>query len=140
VVCCDIWKPYTLTEEECFPNAEVVLYMVHIVKALNGVLNGERKSLRKEFKGEQAFKGIKWKLFKRPENCNAEEKGLTGDALDKSWILLEIYEMRNTFNSMFDHFTDKVDWMNNLELWMRDAEAIGNGQHSVLTKQHPSMH
>ena len=126
LVCCDIWKPYILTAEECFPNAEVVLDRFHIVKALNGVLDNERKVLRKEDKGEEAFKGIKWKLFKRPEKCNPEEKDLVKKALDKSWILSELYEMRNTFNSIFDFFTDKEELIRNLELWAEHASQIGS--------------
>ena len=126
LVCCDIWKPYVLAAEECFPNAEVVLDRFHVVKALNGTLDAERKALRREFKDEEAFKGIKWKLFKRPENCNSEERELIGRALDKSWMLRELYEMRNTFNSMFDHFTDKEELLRNLGFWAEHAAAIGN--------------
>jgi len=124
LVCCDIWKPYILTAEECFPNAKVVLDRFHVVKALNEVLDKTRKDLRKEFKEEQDFKGIKWKLFKRPENCNTQEEELLKKALDKSWILSELYEMRNTFNSLFDHFTDKKELIKNLELWIRHTENI----------------
>lgn len=126
VVCCDIWKPYILAAEECFPNAAVVLDRFHIVKALNDVLDGTRKDLRREFKNEQDFKGVKWKLFKRPENCNSDEKELIKRALDKSWILAELYEMRNTFNSLFDHFTDKQELIVNIGLWLEHATKIGN--------------
>ncbi len=120
VVCSDIWKTYLNVGKELFPNAEIVIDRFHVVKALNGVLDETRKKLRREFKNEDCFKSIKWKLFKRPEKCDAEDRSLLDKAFEKSWLLKEIYELRNTFNSMFDIAKDK----NQLEKWLDDWMAF----------------
>ena len=127
VVCCDIWKTYINVAEECFPNAEIVIDRFHIVKALNEVLDALRKSLRKEFKEEDCFKSIKWKLFKRPEKCTGEDAALLQKAFDQSWLLEEIYQLRNTFNAMFDVSKSKQQLEQNLDRWMGFAEKLEYG-------------
>lgn len=109
MVCSDIWKTYINVAKELFPNAEIVIDRFHVVKSLNDVLDNLRKKLRREFKDEEAFKSIKWKLFKRSEKCSEEDKKLLQYAFDKSWLLEEIYNLRNTFNSMFDIAQSKVE-------------------------------
>lgn len=126
VVSCDFWKTYKNVAQECFPNAEVVIDRFHIVKLLNDVLDKKRKELRKEFKKEDCFKYLKWKLFKRPEKCSEEEKQSIEEALDKSWELKELYELRNTFNAMFDFFTNKIDLTEHLEQWLEYATILNN--------------
>ena len=124
VVCCDIWKTYIHVAKECFPNAEIVIDRFHVVKALNEVLDALRKKLRKEFKEEDCFKSIKWKLFKRPEKCTEADFALLQNAFDKSWLLGEIYQLRNTFNSMFDISKSKQELEQNLDWWMEFAEQL----------------
>lgn len=124
VVCCDIWKTYINVAKECFPNAEIVIDRFHIVKALNDVLDALRKSLRREFKEEDCFKSIKWKLFKRPEKCTETDFALLQNAFDKSWLLEEIYQLRNTFNSMFDISKSKQELEQNLDWWIEFAEQL----------------
>ncbi len=92
VVSCDIWKTYINVAKECFPNAEIVIDRFHIVMSLNDILDTQRKELRKEFKDEECFKRIKWKLFKRPEKCNEADIALLQNAFDKSWLLEETYQ------------------------------------------------
>ncbi|MEZ4958150.1 MAG: ISL3 family transposase [Saprospiraceae bacterium] len=124
VVCCDIWKTYINVAKECFPNAEIVIDRFHIVKALNEVLDTLRKSLRREFKEEDCFKSIKWKLFKRPEKCTETDFALLQNAFGKSWLLEEIYQLRNTFNSMFDISKSKQQLERNLDWWIGFAEKL----------------
>jgi len=126
VVACDIWRTYINVAKECFPNAEVVIDRFHVVKALNEVLDNIRKSLRRQFKDEACFKHIKWKLFKRPEKCSDQELSQLQEAMEKSWILEEAYELRNTFNSMFDIAKDKGQLIDQLDLWIAHASALGN--------------
>jgi transposase len=126
VVSCDIWRTYINVAKECFPNAEVVIDRFHVVKALNGVLDKVRKGLRKDFKDDPCFKDIKWKLFKRPEKCGADELGLLEKAMEKSWELREVYELRNTFNSMFDIAKSKAQLIEQLDFWIAHASALGN--------------
>lgn len=124
VVCCDIWKTYINVAKECFPHAEIVIDRFHVVKAINDVLDALRKSLRREFKDEDCFKSIKWKLFKRPEKCTKDDFALLQNAFDKSWLLEEIYQFRNTFNSMFDIAKSRQQLEHYLDQWMEAAEHL----------------
>ncbi len=125
-VSCDIWRTYIYVARECFPNAEIVVDRFHVVKALNEVLDQIRKRLRKEFKDEPCFKMLKWKLFKRPENCEESDLLLLEEALEKSWELKEVYELRNTFNSIFDLAKTKEELLSQLQFWISHAKKIGN--------------
>ena len=124
VVCSDIWKTYINVAKELFPNAEIVIDRFHVVKALNDVLDFLRKKLRREFKNEDCFKSIKWKLFKRSEKCNSNDFALLQNAFNKSWLLEEIYQLRNTFNSMFDIAQNKKQLEQHLDLWMEFASQL----------------
>lgn len=124
VVCCDIWKTYINVAKECFPNAEIVIDRFHVVKAINEVLDKLRKSLRRQFKDEDCFKSIKWKLFKRSEKCSDKDFALLQNAFDKSWLLAEIYELRNTFNSMFDIAQNKEQLEQELDNWITFASIL----------------
>ena len=121
VVSCDIWRTYITVATECFPNCEVVIDRFHVVKALNVVLDTQRKHLRREFKEEGCFKKIKWKLFKRSEKCSNQDYTLLQKAFDKSWLLGELYQMRITFNSMFDVAPNKKALSESLEFWIEHA-------------------
>ena len=124
VVSCDIWRTYINVAKECFPNVEIVIDRFHVVKAINDVLDKLRKSLRKEFKDEDCFKSIKWKLFKRSEKCTEKDFALLQNAFDKSWLLAEIYELRNTFNSMFDIAQNKEQLEQELDNWIAFASVL----------------
>ncbi|MGH1336091.1 MAG: ISL3 family transposase [Aureispira sp.] len=124
VVCSDIWKTYINVAKEFFPNAEIVIDRFHVVKALNNVLDMLRKKLRRVFKKEDCFKSIKWKLFKRSEKCDAHDFALLKNAFDKSWLLEEIYELSNTFNSMFDRASNKKQLEHQLDLWIEFASQL----------------
>jgi transposase len=124
VVCSDIWRTYINVAKECFPNAEIVIDRFHVVKPLNDVLDKLRKSLRKKHKEEDCFKSIKWKLFKRREKCTENDFALLQNAFEKSWLLEEIYELRNTFNSMFDIAKNKEELSKSLDLWIEYASKL----------------
>jgi transposase len=124
VVSCDIWKTYINVAKKCFPNAEIVIDRFHVVKALNEVLDTQRKQLRSKHKEEDCFKHIKWKLFKRAENCSSEDYSLLQQAFKKSWLLEEIYELRNTFNVMFDRAVDSKALTKSLHSWIQYAQKL----------------
>ena len=124
VVCCDMWKTYINVAKECFPNAEIVIDRFHVVKGLNEVLDLLRKSLRRKFKDEECFKSIKWKLFKRSEKCTENDFALLQNAFNKSWLLEEIYQLRNTFNSMFDIAQNKDQLSKFLDSWIDFASEL----------------
>lgn len=124
VVSCDIWKAYINVAKECFPNCEVVIDRFHIVKALNDVLNAQRKELRKEFKDEDCFKYLKWILFKRAKKCDASDTALLQNAFEKSWQLEEIYELRKSFNAAFDIACNQKELSKSLHCWIQHAQKL----------------
>ena len=126
VVACDIWRPYIDVARACFPQAEIVIDRFHVVKALNLVLDQIRKRLRRDFEQEACFKGIKWQLFKRPEHCSTDERKQLQEAFSKSWILEEVYQLRNTFHAMFDLARDKSHLCDELDHWIEHARVLGN--------------
>ena len=126
VVACDMWRPYRDVAEHWFPNAEVVIDRFHVVKALNAVLDKLRKDLRRTQPDAECFKGIKWMLFKRAEACSAEEQDRLGEALSQSWLLAEVYALRNTFHALFDVVRDQARLASELEVWMEHAKALAN--------------
>ena len=134
VVACDIWRPYIDVARACFPQAEIVIDRFHVVKALNAVLDKIRKSLRRDFKEAAHFKGIKWKLFKRPEDCTADEREQLEEAFSKSWILEEVYPLRNTFHALFDLARDKAHLSGELDHWIAHAQALGNAHLDAFLK------
>ena len=123
-VSCDIWKTYINVAKECFPNAEVVIDRFHVVKALNEVLDTHRKSLRKEYKKEDGFKNLKWRLFKRYEKCDEEDKKVLQEAFEKSWLLEEIYELRKSFNAMFDVAPNQEVLRKSVHSWIQHAKKL----------------
>jgi len=134
VVACDIWRPYIDVAQTCFPKAEIVIDRFHVVRALNLVLDQIRKCLRRDFKEEACFKGIKWKLFKRPEDCTTDERKQLQEAFSKSWMLEEVYQLRNTFHALFDLARDKTHLCRELEHWIAHAQALGNKPMDAFVK------
>jgi transposase len=125
VVSCDIWKAYINVSKECFPNCQVVIDRFHVVKSLNDVLDSLRKQLRREHQEEDSFKNLKWILFKRSEKCNQEEKSVLQKAFDSSWLLEEVYQLRKSFNAMFDIATDQKELLKSIHCWTVHAKQLG---------------
>ena len=126
VVCCDLWRPYLQVAGHCFPQAKVVIDRFHVVKALNEVLDKIRKSLRRKYPDEPIYKDLRWKLFKRLEHCNEQDQAALQQAMDKSWELHEIYQLRNTFHALFDTAPNEQYLIGQLDLWIEHAQSIGN--------------
>jgi len=124
VVSCDFWKTYIYVAEECFPNCEVVIDRFHVVKALNSVLNALRIKLRKEHQDKDCFKHLKWKLFKRSEKCIEDDNQQLQMAFNASWLLQEIYQLRKTFNAMFDIAQNKKQLSKSIHCWIQHAKQL----------------
>ena len=124
VVSCDIWKTYIYVAEEYFPNCEVVIDRFHVVKALNNVLDSLRKKLRKEHPEKDCFKHLKWKLFKRSEKCSADDNRLLQTAFKASWLLQEVYQLRKSFNAMFDIAQNKKQLSKSLYCWIQHGKQL----------------
>lgn len=126
VVACDMWRPYADVAQQCFPQAEIVIDRFHVVKALNEVLDKIRKQLRRDFKQEASFKGIKWTLFKRAQECSDDQQNRLQEAFSNSWLLEEVYQLRNTFNALFDLLDDQAELRSELEQWIAHAQGLDN--------------
>lgn len=124
VVSCDIWKTYINVAKECFPNCEVVIDRFHVVKSLNEVLDSLRKKLRKENQEDDCFKYLKWTLFKRSEKCSEYENIFLQEAFEKSWLLEEIYQLRKSFNAMFDIAENQKELSKSIHCWIQHAQQL----------------
>lgn len=100
--CSDMWGPFQDLAKELFPNALIHVDRFHWTSHLNDVLDNMRKQLRRDDKEEAVFKGLKWKLIKRPENLNQQEIEDLQKAFEKATELEDIYQLRNTFQAIFD--------------------------------------
>lgn len=124
VVACDMWKTYINVAKECFPNCEVVIDRFHVVKSLNDVLDVLRKKLRKEHPDDESFKYLKWTLFKRSEKCSDDENLFLQEAFEQSWLLEEIYQLRKSFNAMFDIARNEEELSKSIHCWVIHAKQL----------------
>lgn len=124
--CSDMWGPFQDLAKELFPNADIHVDRFHWTVHLNKVLDSARKSLRRKDKDEEAYKRLKWKLIKRPKNLNEDETKDLKKAFALSPQLEDLYEMRNTFQAIFD--TDySCDFAETqIDLWLEQAKLFKN--------------
>ena len=134
VVACDIWPTYINVAEEVFPHATVVIDRFHVVKALNEVLDKERKALRRKYPNNEHFKHLKWTLFKRPEHCTQAQMTQLEQALEEAWELEEIYQLRNTFNAIFDLATHPKEMKCQLNQWIKHAQKLNHKPMNIFLK------
>lgn len=117
-VSCDIWSPYIEVAEEFFPQADICIDRFHVVALLNKVLDRFRRHLRKTAPHEEAFKHIKWQLFKRPENLSQPERQSLEQALIQCQDLRQMYDLRNEFHRIFDEQTERWPALRQLNEWI----------------------
>lgn len=129
--CSDMWGPFQDLAADLFPHATIHIDRFHWTVHLNKTVDDFRKELRRENKDEDAFKKLKWKLIKRPENLNETEQKDLAIAFEKSPELEEVYQMKNTFQAIFDN-DFSVEFANTqIDFWIAHAKVLDN-QH--LTK------
>lgn len=121
-VSCDMWSPYIELAEEFFPEAEVCIDRFHVVVQLNQVLDRFRKKLRRDHPDQEAYKRIKWQLFKRPENLSEQGMHLLFTALAGNEELSQMYELRNEFHDIFDRNQDHWTALCQLNGWIEKVE------------------
>lgn len=124
--CSDMWGPFQDLAKEIFPNANIHVDRFHWTIHLNKVLDSERKSIRKENKEEEVYKRLKWKLIKRPKNLNDQEIEDLQNAFNLNPELEDLYEMRNTFQAIFDTDFSYAFAKEQIELWLEQAKRMGN--------------
>lgn len=119
----DMWQSYHQVCEQCFPQALRVVDRFHVVKALNAVLDGLRRKLRREQATQEAFKAIKWLLFKR--ELSSSEQIKLDQAYAQSSLLEAVVKLRNAFHSLFDEATDGAHLQTQLRAWMDSVGQLG---------------
>lgn len=134
VVACDMWPPYSQVAAQCFPQAQTVIDRFHVVKLLNHVLDTERKGLQQTEQGETNFKHIKWLLFKQANRCSEEEKEQLAQAFSTSPLLAKLYELRISFNKLFEEAENKLALKAGLSEWLKQANLIGCDSLKKFTK------
>jgi transposase len=80
--------------------------------------------IRKEFKDEQAFKSIKWTLFKQPKNHKDDDKANLDAAFALSKDLKQLYEIRNKFHRIYDTSNTTQEMKDRLLLWSNEAKKL----------------
>jgi len=124
--CSDMWGPFQDLAKELFPNATIHIDRFHWTVHLNKTVDGFRKALRREDKDEEAFKKLKWKLIKRPEKLSETEVEDLQKAFEIAPELEEVYQMKNTFQAIFDtHFSHEFA-STQIDLWLQHAKALKN--------------
>ena len=116
-VCADMHNVYHEVFELCFPRARVTVDRFHIVQLLNKPLDRIRRKLKKQYPREQAFRRIKWIVFKQPKNLSEEQKGALRKAFECSPQLEKAYQLRNQFHAILESSTSKAQAEIYLKKW-----------------------
>lgn len=118
----DMWPAYHSVSQRFFPQAVHVVDRFHVVKALNKSLDALRRKLRREQPLVEAFKNIRWDLFKsRP---TAVEQSRLQDAFVHSPLLADLVALRDDFHLRFESATDPDELEQALRKWIAKAKAI----------------
>lgn len=126
VVSSDMWDAYSTLPGDLFPNAESVIDRYHFFVHLNKALDATRKSVRKVFADQQAFKNIRWALLKNPVKLSADEKSMLEKAFKFNDQLLEVYQLRQELKELFDTDLSKQEALNRLQKWEEKARKVEN--------------
>ena len=124
--CSDMWGPFQDLAKELFPNALIHIDRFHWTIYLNKTVDNFRKKLRKENKDTEAFKRLKWKLIKRAEKLSISEEKDLERAFEIAPKLEEVYEMKNTFQAIFDNDFSYNFAVEQVELWIAHARVLNN--------------
>lgn len=123
-VSCDFWGPFMDVAQKLFPKAVLIADRFHWTIYLNKVLDITRKQLRKENPNEDAFKNIKWLLFKQPQDISPSQQEQLRIAFKLSPTLEELYEMIKTFVAVFETRFDFDFALKQIHLWLEQAKML----------------
>jgi transposase len=121
-----MWGPFQDLAKEIFPNANIHVDRFHWTIHLNKVLDSEQKNIRKENKEEEVYKRLKWKLIKRPENLTEQEIEDLKNAFKLNPELEYLYEMRNTFQAIFDANFSYNFAKEQVDHWLEQSKNMAN--------------
>lgn len=126
VFCSDIWQGFLNTAKAVFPNATLVVDRFHFFGYLNKALDNERKSLRRQFKGQDDFKRLKWALLKNAEDLTDEQKKKLARAFLLAPHLKLLHEHKEKFSSIFDQRLTREQGEIALNQWIEQAKKMKN--------------
>lgn len=118
----DMWSAYYAISQLFFPQAVHVVDRFHVVRGLNKALDALRRKLRREQPAVEAFKNIKWDLFKAKPTA-AQEARLQA-AFAHSPELRDLVALRNDFHLRFESATNPDELEQALGKWIIRARAF----------------
>ena len=124
--CSDMWGPFQDLAKELFPHARIHVDRFHWTIHLNKVLDHFRKALRRKHKEEPAFKNLKWKLIKRPEQLKEQDRKDLQQAFEIAPELEKLYHMRNAFQAIFDAESSYEEASEQVQRWIEQANRLKN--------------
>ncbi len=126
VFCSDMWQGFLNTAKAVFPNATLVVDRFHFFGYLNKALDNERKSLRRQFKGQEDFKRLKWALLKNAEDLTDDQKKKRDRAFLLAPQLKLLYEHKEKFRSIFNQRLTRKQGEIELDQWIEQAKKVKN--------------
>jgi transposase len=121
-----MWGPFQDLAAELFTGVLVHIDRFHWPIYLNKIVDNFRKELRREDKGIEAFKRLKWKLIKGKSKLDLSDKEDLNNAFKHSSELEEVYQMKHTFQAIFDAKFSYELAVKQIEIWMAKAKALNN--------------
>ncbi len=118
----DMWSAYHTVSQRFFPQAVHVVDRFHVVKALNQALDTFRRKLRREQPQVEAFKDIRWDLFKAQPT--AVQQARLHAAFAHSPMLADLVALRNDFHMRFESATNPDELEQALHKWIAKARTI----------------
>lgn len=118
----DMWPAYDRVSQHFFPQAVRVVDRFHVVKALNAPLDALRRKLRRQQPQIEAFKHIRWDLFKA-QPTRAQQARLRA-AFDHSPLLEALVKLRDDFHARFESAGDPQELAQALQTWISQARAL----------------
>ena len=108
--------------EELFVNANIHIDRFHWTVHLDAM----RKEWRRTDQANEVYKRLKWKLIKRPEKLTQQEQQDLAAAFAQSPTLEELYELRNTFQAIFDSDFSLEFAKKQIRDWLKFAQMLKN--------------
>ena len=126
VFCSDMWQGFLNTAKAVFPNATLVVDRFHFFGYLNKALDNERKSLRRQFKGQEDFKRLKWVLLKNAEDLTDDQKKKRDRAFLAAPQLKLLYEHKEKCRLIFNRWLTRKQGEIELNQWIEQAKKVKN--------------
>ncbi len=121
-VSCDMWRPYIQVIQQYFPQANIIIDRFHTTQAINECVDKLRKTLRKKEPKQEAYKPLKWILYKQYHTLNDTQLDYLEEGFQASAQLKEVYWLREQFHHILDNSTTLQVANKNLDKWIDKVE------------------